>query len=106
MGVHWVLKWIELERKWKFLKHLGSEGSWHKESRTLMCQGGLCWPKPRSAWPSLWSALKKSAIGCGSVMTYHVTPLFSGLLSQERNTSRVLGTAMRQVEGCIFLMTS
>lgn len=28
MGMHWVLEWIELERKWKFLKHLGPESSW------------------------------------------------------------------------------
>lgn len=36
MGVPWVLKWIGLERKWKFLKYLGPEGSWNKESPALL----------------------------------------------------------------------
>lgn len=41
MGMHWVPKWIELERKWRFLKHSGPEGGWNEESWTLLCQGGL-----------------------------------------------------------------
>lgn len=85
MGVLWVPEWIELERNGGFSNIRAQRVAGMRNPGPCCAREAylLCWPKPYSAWPSLWSALKKSAIGCGSATTDHVTPLFSRPLSQE-----------------------